>query len=255
MTRCIWCGQDKQKLSREHIIPESLGGNDLVVLEGAVCAQCNNGFGRLDNALVKQFEIVRQMYGVPGKRGRRPTITSWAPISSGYDVDGQPVITLNAGPGDIHADGKKLVPAHPSNGIENPSIEFRSGGVSRIRFKQRFGDDPLFTRALYKIALCLVARSFGADVASGPAYDHIRQYVCGLPGARPRRYSMDQTHQDETSGFSDAYGLPVSSYPYYELTILGTTFLLDLDPDEANLRQLQGVGAARGRFLWVSPPQ
>ena len=68
---CIWCRKDYASLSREHIIPEALGGNEQVVLRDAVCASCNNGLATIDRALVKQFEIIAFMFGVRGKNRKK----------------------------------------------------------------------------------------------------------------------------------------------------------------------------------------
>jgi hypothetical protein len=44
--RCIFCKQDsKDSKTIEHIIPESLGNKDHILLSGVVCDKCNNYFG------------------------------------------------------------------------------------------------------------------------------------------------------------------------------------------------------------------
>lgn len=63
--RCIYCGQTEGKLSREHIIPFSLGGN--LVLPYASCATCADK--------TKRFEqiVARSIYGSLRLRGQFPT--------------------------------------------------------------------------------------------------------------------------------------------------------------------------------------
>ena len=115
---CIWCLGDFPKLSREHAIPESLGCPDDLVLTNVACARCNNALATLDQALLKQFEPITVMYGVPRKGGRPPTIDGWRAIASRHRADG-PHMFLNAGPGVVEAGGKRLHPAGKANGITN----------------------------------------------------------------------------------------------------------------------------------------
>lgn len=76
--RCIFCksGSDGS-VSREHILPESLGNRDHVLPKGWVCDKCNNYFAR---EVEKPF--LESLYGrssrfemrVPNKQGRIPTV-------------------------------------------------------------------------------------------------------------------------------------------------------------------------------------
>lgn len=44
---CIFCNQDStESKSIEHIIPESLGNDELILDKGIVCDKCNNYFSR-----------------------------------------------------------------------------------------------------------------------------------------------------------------------------------------------------------------
>ena len=45
MPECLFCGNDGPFTTVEHIIPESLGNDDLV-LEGEVCDSCQRYFGK-----------------------------------------------------------------------------------------------------------------------------------------------------------------------------------------------------------------
>lgn len=97
---CIWCGGDFAKLSIEHAIPEALACPPDLILKNVACAPCNNGFSKVDRALVRQFETISVMYGVPRKRGRKPTIDGWSALASSNGAEG-PEIHVNAGPGII----------------------------------------------------------------------------------------------------------------------------------------------------------
>lgn len=73
---CIWCKRPVRKTNIEHILPESLGCPPQFVLQGCVCMSCNNSLGHVDQALLKQFEIVAFMHGVPRKGGGRRRLTA-----------------------------------------------------------------------------------------------------------------------------------------------------------------------------------
>ena len=73
MRRCIFCDSTTNTFERkEHIVPESLGGKDILP-EGLVCDNCNNYFGRSFENVTLNFEDIkfsRAFKGIPSKRGR-----------------------------------------------------------------------------------------------------------------------------------------------------------------------------------------
>lgn len=75
MKRCIFCGSTTNTYERkEHIVPESLGGKDILP-EGLVCDNCNNYFGREFEKETLDFEDIkfsRALERIPSKRGRTP---------------------------------------------------------------------------------------------------------------------------------------------------------------------------------------
>lgn len=76
--RCIYC-KERSDASRsvEHVIPQSLGNQTLVLSPGVVCDGCNNYFARkvekpfLDAPLIR---VLRHRQFLPGKRGRPLTM-------------------------------------------------------------------------------------------------------------------------------------------------------------------------------------
>ncbi|MFA5179016.1 MAG: HNH endonuclease [Candidatus Izemoplasmatales bacterium] len=63
MSSCIFCGEDtSSSKSVEHIIPESLGNNKIILGRGVVCDKCNNYFAR---------EIERPFLDIEGIRNAR----------------------------------------------------------------------------------------------------------------------------------------------------------------------------------------
>lgn len=77
--RCIFCRMDSAaSLSREHIIPESLGNTSLVLPKGVVCDKCNNYFSREVERPFLESPAIRALrfdQGLESKKGRVPSIT------------------------------------------------------------------------------------------------------------------------------------------------------------------------------------
>lgn len=71
---CIFChGDSGQSVSREHIVPEALENDSLILPPGTVCDTCNNYLGRkVEAPVVNSAPMValRHMQGVGNKRGR-----------------------------------------------------------------------------------------------------------------------------------------------------------------------------------------
>jgi hypothetical protein len=247
---CIWCLNDFPKLSLEHGIPEALGCPPDLELRDTTCAGCNNRLGTVDQALLKSFEAISVMYGVPRKKGRPPTIDSWRAISSEHRPGG-PHIFINGGPGIVDAKGKKLYPAAKSNGITDLWMKPDEG---KLGFSMEFGNDPRFLPALYKIGLNLVARNYGAAAAARPDYDHIRAFV-GQDKSAPGLTAVLAT-EVIPSAVTHASGpiiKPGRPYPMFRITILGVTLIIDLAPDQPGLRDMRGAATIMGESLYVFP--
>lgn len=82
MPKCIFCKSEKGKFTtREHILPESLGGGEWAILpDGLLCDECQNSFGSsieqqaLDNY---PFSLFRVFLGIPTKKRKPPWLKSW----------------------------------------------------------------------------------------------------------------------------------------------------------------------------------
>lgn len=246
---CIWCKKDFAKLSLEHGIPEALACPPELEMRNVACAKCNNSLSRVDRALVKQFEMLTVMYGVPRKKGRKPTIASWRPIRSEHRPDG-PHIYINAGPGVVEAMGKPLHPATSTSGITDLWIKPEDG---QLGFSQQIGNDPRFVPALYKIGLNLIAWRFGPEVAAGEAYDHVRAFVRLEQGSSELRAALVRkvVHRPVTQG--GVMEKLDREYPMCRITILGWTFLIDMDPGGQSLNDMRGVATMQGEPLYIFP--
>ena len=76
--RCIFCKEDSlNSKSIEHILPESLGGNDITLPKGIVCDSCNNYFSRkIERPLLEsdEFKYLRFHHGIKSKKGKIPAV-------------------------------------------------------------------------------------------------------------------------------------------------------------------------------------
>ena len=73
---CIFCKKsDVPFTSVEHIFPESLGNQELVLPKGVVCDICNNGvLAKLDQILIEfpLVAIMKHFHGIKSKTGKIP---------------------------------------------------------------------------------------------------------------------------------------------------------------------------------------
>ncbi|MBI4962570.1 MAG: hypothetical protein HY913_04775 [Desulfomonile tiedjei] len=71
---CLFCRSTNGPFRRmEHLIPESLGNDDLVLERGSVCDTCNQYFGsKIESKVLASppFSIERTAFAIPTKKGR-----------------------------------------------------------------------------------------------------------------------------------------------------------------------------------------
>lgn len=163
--RCIFCLQRSGPFAaEEHIVPESLGNNDLILPRGYVCDDCNHTtLSQLDSALVDFLPIagLRVLYTSVTKKGKAPRATF-----RGVDM-------TKAKPGHVHIAAKGGIdPVKNMNHLPDGSVAFKMEFTSRKPF-----DGVGVARALYKIGLELLAYDKGHDVACGPRYNEAREFV------------------------------------------------------------------------------
>lgn len=89
---CIFCRDASPASSTEHLIPQSLGGDESARLPpGLVCDRCNQYFGsKVESRVLTSypFSLVRVMWHVPSKKGRYPTIPGYpGSVTAGPRLD------------------------------------------------------------------------------------------------------------------------------------------------------------------------
>lgn len=70
MPQCIFCLQEKEELTDEHVFPAALGG--VVVVKDSVCADCNHGFSKFEQPLIIELTPLRLLLKIPDRYGEVP---------------------------------------------------------------------------------------------------------------------------------------------------------------------------------------
>lgn len=68
MKKCVFCGNEYEKLSKEHIIPNALCGR--IKSHNLICKKCNSEFGKdIDIALIKEYQFFIDLFNIKRERG------------------------------------------------------------------------------------------------------------------------------------------------------------------------------------------
>lgn len=159
MSRCIFCKSTVGPFStREHILPESLGGGDWAILPpGLFCDSCQNRFGSCieQQALDDYpFNLVRVFLGIPTKKGKMPWFHSWE-----GRICGSPI------PGRIHYDMESAF----AKAIED-------GTKTQLRIVAHPRKPEMICRALLKMGIEVIAADSPEDALS-ERFDAAREYA------------------------------------------------------------------------------
>lgn len=162
--KCIYCLTISATFtSEEHVFPESLGNDELVLPKGYVCDKCNNEvLAQLDNALLK-FEPVAmlQVQFVPYTKDGKLPKANFQNLS--MERTSPRNVTVKAKDKTGRPKNKK----HLGDGWYSFTVEMKG---------KRFSP-KLLGRALYKIALGMVALSQGHEQACSPKFDAVRNFI------------------------------------------------------------------------------
>jgi hypothetical protein len=194
---CIFCDVVEGSSSREHIIPESLGGSDDLVLPGnLVCLECNNRLSRADEKLIEVLALFRPFVVERTKKGRFPSARTegMTVTRRGSRVDVLLEPTLVGSPG--------------NSILYLPGNEVRGQRQATIRF------DGRLSRGLHKIAFEMVCFHHGESAVRSRELDGLRDYITGRRGGfrhilMPENQSADFCELQSNHGTS--FVLPLES--------------------------------------------
>lgn len=220
--RCIYCGaSDRNFGSEEHVLPESLAGDMLVIRE--VCAECNNRLSPFDQALI-DFEpvaLLRTIYGPLSKKGKFPR------------AEFQDMTIERTAPRHIRVRTRRGVKApNPPEPQADGTVRFTISATGRSRF------DPIpLARSLFKIGLGLVAHDAGSEAALDTRYAPAREFVLrGTPIGTEMWIAASKPHaRISTWWLPGDYGTGVA------IDIFGVLFAFNLEPYPLPAQRPQGV--------------
>lgn len=146
--------------SREHIIPNSIGGQKKV--PGIICKDCNDRTGaEWDSALAEQLGLVAVLAKVKRDRGEQPSFEA---------------LTLSGKPIRIHADGHLSLPrTAPMETVEDGRIKV-TGNLPTMRDAVKFFEGLKRKYPKFDMESALedlrVERSYISEPIGGPIYIH-----------------------------------------------------------------------------------
>lgn len=235
---CIYCRTIEGDFTRpEHVYPESLGNQEIILRNGEVCVACNSGvLSTLDEYLVNNDAIALLRTFLQPNNPR----TGKFPNARGkdYRID-------------------KVAPRHVvvglHSGASEPVVQELGNGMVHMQFELRGRKFELskLGRALYRIALGFVAWKEGAEAAYNVKYDAARRYILGAAGF-PNLLFLSTECVPNPNIRSTYWVRSPGTFVWLEILGLGYCFNLELEPrlDGDNLPpgvaafSLQGKSAA-----------
>lgn len=214
--KCIYCKETDRTLftSEEHVFPESLGNENLILPKGYVCDQCNNEvLSQLDSALADFAPIafMRVVNVNCSKKGKFQKATF-------PDVEISRV-----------EPNKILFKEHPNSNFIN-SVEDLDDGTTKIKFslKQKFNSIKL-ARSLMKIGLGLFAIDHGIKKTCASKYDDARNFI--LNGeAFDNNLLMRMQQKPSTFGGAMYITQPaIKKGTIFKFNIFGIIFLINIE--------------------------
>lgn len=210
---CIYCLTTTNTFtSEEHVFPESLGNDELILPKGYVCDQCNNGIlARLDEALLEfgPIALLQVQMVTYTKSGQFPK------------ANFQNLYIERRGPREI------AIRAKDRTGKLRAAEDLGDGWqIYNLEMSGKIFDPVLLGRALYKIGLGLVALGPGANHARSPKYDAVRAFVqqgVGFPNNLLMHTEFKPTSQVRTALQHESEGSQIV------IDVFGLIFFLNLE--------------------------
>jgi hypothetical protein len=96
--KCIFCASNESFSSVEHIIPESLGNNILVLKKGWICDKCNNVCSAFESVVLNNsiFGAERARLGVITKQGKPSRSKVWKVFWNSEPLMEENIISIEA---------------------------------------------------------------------------------------------------------------------------------------------------------------
>lgn len=174
MTNCLFCSSNGPFTTSEHIIPESLGNDDLI-LRGEVCDTCQNYFGKNFEKFVlakTPLAFWRTYLGIKTKKGKLPTVNlsipnkykGTIPITSKYHDNEGGFTYHKDGSISVDIDDEQMIKEIIEN--KKDKFQFVFSPFHLIQLGRFFG----------KIGIELLCRE-DTQIAREEQFDDLRKYV------------------------------------------------------------------------------
>jgi tetratricopeptide (TPR) repeat protein len=162
--QCIFClTTDGPFTTEEHIIPEALGNDELVLAKGMVCDKCQTVLSELDQEFGNwpPMAFAKIQYGFMTKKGKLPTA-----------IFDNTSLELTR-PGHILIKDKtQSVPLVNESAQPGEQVKFTIEMKARVDAKK-------IVREVYKMGLEVAALALGHEVACSSRYEAARAFVLG----------------------------------------------------------------------------
>ena len=211
--KCIYCLSETATFnSEEHILPETLAGDNIYLPKGFVCDACNNGISsQLDEALIK-FEPVAFL---------RVQFTPYTKTGKFPKANFQNMVIEKTDPNHI-----KITARDKTARPKNQKIFEDGQEAFNLTWKGKKLTWNLYARAIYKFALGFVAHDMGHEAALDERYQPARDFILGktsfknnmVVSTKSKTHSEIRTHCDMNFG-----GTPFS------IDIFGMIFMVNLE--------------------------
>jgi hypothetical protein len=214
MPKCVFCPNEENPLSEEHVFPAALGG--ALVVEDCVCTSCNNGFSKFEQPLIREMAPLRFILQIPDRYGKLPYAEATAKTETKeYDARVMPdgsvqlkrIVTKIVKPDGkteylhqflterqrerLEAESKEkgwqLIQEGPG---ELEQAEIHIGGELEV-IGSRDG-----RRTVAKIAFMGLAFRAGVNVARSDAFGELRNYIVNEAETVPVRQFVHQGFMD-----------------------------------------------------------
>jgi hypothetical protein len=214
-SRCIYClSTSGDFTAEEHVFPESLGNDELILPRGIVCKECNNRtLAQLESALIDfpPLALLRVQYVSYTKKGKLPkadfgnaTMERTHPRHIQFVAKG----------------GSKIITDETK--LEDGSVTFK------VQLEGKANSNPIIlARALYKIGLGMVALDKGQEYACLSKFDAARRFIL-RGGDAPNRLLFRKTITPEPQIVVTSY-LDLAEGTTVGMSIYGMMFMLNLE--------------------------
>jgi len=192
---CIFCLQEKESLTEEHVFPAALGG--VLVLKDSVCPECNNGFSKFEQPLVVELSPIRVLLKIPDRYGNVPQVAAIVKtkykeyegrVKSDGNVQMKPIVTELATSEGVKEYWYKFATERQKDKLRQEAKEkgrqfVETGPGDPEQAEVHLGGElevigsEAGLRTVSKIAYVGLAERAGMKLATGEAFNEVRAYI------------------------------------------------------------------------------